>query len=242
MPDCKTQSRYHHTKYITYIYIFITSPKCFITYMYVIYHISSTLQQILKFCCEGFHWVIRSFDPIRHPQSLDQSGWCFFETPDPVHLLFVPFKWQSVAISMWRPPGHCLILQGVIFSDGSTGNLDMLRLSSCVFFWELVLFHGGVCKVTSIKIYGKMDAKSTCQKRVFLAGGLGKQRTRQDLNFMFFYGPGWFKTARLLKFKSRTTGGCEDRLNAVASGESNKFWIIWCQLTCHDITHQLVIL
>jgi len=68
-----------------------------------------------------------------------------------------------------------------------------------------------------------MDAKSTCQKRVFLAGGLGKQRTRQDLNFMFFYGPGWFKTARLLKFKSRTTGGCEDRLNAVASGESNKF-------------------
>lgn len=68
--------------------------------MYVIYHISSTFQQILKFCCEGFHWVIRSFDPIRHPQSLDQSGWCFFETPDPVHLLFVPFKWQSVAISM----------------------------------------------------------------------------------------------------------------------------------------------
>ena len=211
--------------------------------MYVIYHISSTFQQILKFCCEGFHWVIRSFDPIRHPQSLDQSGWCCFETPDPVHLLFVPFKWQSVAISMWRPPGHCLILQGVIFSNGSTGNLDMLRLSSCDFFWELVLLHGGVCKVTSIKIYIWQNG---CQVHMSKEGvscrWIGETEDKTGSEFHVFYGPGWFKTARLLKFKSRTTGGCEDRLNAVASGESNKFWIIWCQLTCHDITHQLVIL
>lgn len=52
---------------------------------------------------------------------------------------------------------------------------------------------------------------------------IGETEDKTGSEFHVFYGPGWFKTARLLKFKSRTTGGCEDRLNAVASGESNKF-------------------
>lgn len=77
--------------------------------------------------------------------------------------------------------------------------------------------------MTSIKIYGNFWMPSPHVKRGCFLPVDGETEDKTGSEFHVFYGPGWFKTARLLKFKSRTTGGCEDRLNAVASGESNKF-------------------